>query len=79
MTTAMSTRVANQLPTYFVARKCGVVVDGQARGWVDEAAASRKRLSIHVEKHNPARRLYERLGFAESSHRGPYVLMEAAP
>jgi ribosomal protein S18 acetylase RimI-like enzyme len=49
------------------------------RALLDEAAASGKRLSIHVEKHNPARRLYERLGFAESADRGPYVLMEATP
>jgi ribosomal protein S18 acetylase RimI-like enzyme len=49
------------------------------RGLLDEAAATGKRLSIHVEKHNPARRLYERLGFAESADRGLYVLMEVTP
>ena len=49
------------------------------RALLDEAAASGKRLSIHVEKHNPARRLYERLEFVESVDRGLYVLMEATP
>lgn len=49
------------------------------RALLDEAAAEGKRLSIHVEKHNPARRLYERLGFAEVADRGVYVLMEATP
>jgi ribosomal protein S18 acetylase RimI-like enzyme len=49
------------------------------RELLDEAAASGKCLSIHVEKHNPARRLYERLGFVESTDRGVYVLMEATP
>jgi ribosomal protein S18 acetylase RimI-like enzyme len=49
------------------------------RALLDEAAASGKRLSIHVEKHNPAQRLYERLGFAEVADRGVYVLMETTP
>ena len=46
---------------------------------LDEAAAFGKRLSIHVEKHNPARRLYERLGFAEAGEHGLYLLMEVTP
>jgi len=49
------------------------------RALLDEAAASGKRLSIHVEKHNPARRLYERLGFAEAGEHGLYLLMEVTP
>jgi GNAT superfamily N-acetyltransferase len=49
------------------------------RALLDEAAVSGKRLSIHVEKHNPARRLYERLGFAEVADHGLYLLMEVAP
>jgi len=44
-----------------------------------EAAEAGKRLSIHVELNNPARRLYERLGFAPVEERGVYVLMEATP
>jgi len=49
------------------------------RALLDEAAAGGKRLSIHVEKYNPARSLYERLGFAEAADRGVYVLMQATP
>jgi ribosomal protein S18 acetylase RimI-like enzyme len=49
------------------------------RELLEEAASSRKRLSIHVELNNPARRLYERLGFVSVEERGVYVLMEAAP
>lgn len=37
-------------------------------GWIlgnllDEAARNRKRVTLHVEPHNPALRLYQRLGF----------------
>ena len=49
------------------------------RGLLDEAARARRRLSIHVEKNNPALRLYTRLGFAPVADRGVYVLMEATP
>ena len=49
------------------------------RALLDEAAHGGKRLSIHVELNNPARRLYERLGFAPIEERGVYLLMEAAP
>ena len=49
------------------------------RALLDEAAEAGKRLSIHVELNNPARRAYERLGFAPVEERGVYVLMEAAP
>jgi ribosomal protein S18 acetylase RimI-like enzyme len=44
-----------------------------------EAAEAGKKVSIHVEVGNPARRLYERLGFAPVEERGVYVLMEATP
>ena len=46
---------------------------------LDVAAEAGKRLSIHVEVNNPARRLYERLGFGAVEERGVHVLMEAAP
>jgi ribosomal protein S18 acetylase RimI-like enzyme len=46
---------------------------------LDEAAEARKRVSIHVELNNPARRLYERLGFQPVATRGIYLLMEATP
>jgi ribosomal protein S18 acetylase RimI-like enzyme len=36
-------------------------------------------VGIHVEKLNPARRLYERLGFREVDDRGVYVLMHWTP
>jgi ribosomal protein S18 acetylase RimI-like enzyme len=49
------------------------------RGLLDEAAVAGKRLSIHVESNNPARRLYERLGFEEVAEHGLYRLMEVTP
>jgi len=36
-------------------------------------------VTIHVEIFNPARALYERLGFVSKGERGFYVLMERAP
>jgi GNAT superfamily N-acetyltransferase len=44
-----------------------------------EAARTGKRVSIHVERFNPARRLYERLGFRRIADQGAYLLMEWAP
>ena len=41
-----------------------------------EAKAAGKPLSIHVEQFNPARRLYERLGFQQVEEKGVYFLME---
>ena len=46
---------------------------------LDEAAHARKRTSVHVEQLNPARRLYERLGFVPVADRGVYLLLEAQP
>ena len=48
------------------------------RAILDEASREGKRTSVHVEQRNPARRLYERLGFVPVADRGVYVLMEAA-
>jgi len=42
----------------------------------EEAKAAGKKLSIHVEVFNPARRLYERLGFKQVEDKGVYLLME---
>jgi ribosomal protein S18 acetylase RimI-like enzyme len=42
----------------------------------DEARAGGKMLSIHVERFNPALRLYERLGFQQAEDKGVYLLME---
>lgn len=43
---------------------------------LDEARASGRTASIHVEVHNPAARLYERLGFVAVAERGLYRLMQ---
>lgn len=40
-----------------------------------EARTSERTVSVHVEIFNPARRLYERLGFREAGEEGPYRLM----
>jgi ribosomal protein S18 acetylase RimI-like enzyme len=42
---------------------------------MEEAGSSGRALSIHVEMNNPARRLYERLGFVPAGEHGVYVLM----
>jgi ribosomal protein S18 acetylase RimI-like enzyme len=42
-----------------------------------EGAECGKRVSVHVELNNPARRLYEWLGFVPVAEHGLYVLMEA--
>ncbi len=46
---------------------------------LDEAAAAGKKVSIHVEQYHPARRFYERLGFAAIADVGIYKLMEWSP
>jgi ribosomal protein S18 acetylase RimI-like enzyme len=45
------------------------------RDLLDEAAARGKDVSIHVEKYNPAMRLYRRLGFRTEEDKGVYDLM----
>jgi GNAT superfamily N-acetyltransferase len=44
-----------------------------------EAAEAGKRLTIHVERLNPARRLYDRLGFRLQQDGGVYLLLEWSP
>ena len=46
------------------------------RDVIDMAAASAMRVSIHVEKNNPARHLYDRLGFRFVADKGVYDLLE---
>lgn len=46
---------------------------------VAEADAAALPVSLHVEPWNPAKRLYERLGFRTIEVRGIYELMERAP
>jgi ribosomal protein S18 acetylase RimI-like enzyme len=45
------------------------------RDLMDEAACAGRLLSIHVEKFNPALRLYRRLGFRTVEDKGVYDLM----
>lgn len=45
------------------------------RDLMDEAAAAGKAVSIHVEKNNPAMRLYRRLGFVTAEDKGVHDLM----
>ena len=45
----------------------------------EEARRLGKAVSIHVEKHNPARKLYERLGFTVVEDKGVYDLLEWHP
>lgn len=42
------------------------------RDLLAQAQAEGKGVGIHVEKHNPAMRLYERLGFRRKADRGVY-------
>ena len=46
------------------------------RGLIEQADASGRKLSIHVEVNNPARSLYDRLGFSPVGEHGVYLLME---
>jgi ribosomal protein S18 acetylase RimI-like enzyme len=51
--------------------------EGTLRGIMNEAAAAGKRTTIHVERHNRARNLYDRLGFRVINEDNPvYLLME---
>lgn len=45
------------------------------RDLLDEAGAAGKPVAIHVEKNNPAMRLYRRLGFKTEEDKGVYDLM----
>jgi ribosomal protein S18 acetylase RimI-like enzyme len=49
------------------------------RALIAEAEQTTRKLSIHVEMNNPARTLYERLGFRVAGEHGVYVLMERPP
>jgi ribosomal protein S18 acetylase RimI-like enzyme len=46
---------------------------------ITEAGEAGKPLRIHVEKFNPALRLYKRLGFSHIADTGVYFLMEWSP
>jgi ribosomal protein S18 acetylase RimI-like enzyme len=49
------------------------------RGILERAQATGSKVSIHVEIFNPAKRLYERLGFVPAAPEGVYLLMEWRP
>ena len=42
---------------------------------IKEAAGRKVPLSLHVESFNPARRLYERLGFRLAEEKGPHLFL----
>lgn len=46
---------------------------------LDEGDQAGQRISIHVEISNPARRLYEKLGFSKAEDLGLYWRMEREP
>lgn len=46
---------------------------------LDEGRRTGRSVSIHVEKDNPALRLYERLGFRRAADRGVYLFLEWRP
>jgi ribosomal protein S18 acetylase RimI-like enzyme len=46
---------------------------------LSQATAQRKRVQIHVERENPAMRLYTRLGFQKIEDKGVYYFMEWTP
>jgi GNAT superfamily N-acetyltransferase len=52
---------------------------GLLRELMAEARDAGKRLSIHVEIHNPAMTLYRRLGFRPAADEGVYVRMDWDP
>jgi ribosomal protein S18 acetylase RimI-like enzyme len=49
------------------------------RDIMSEAASMGKVVTIHVEKFNPALRLYRRLGFRQKGDSGVYFLLEWSP
>lgn len=63
------------LPEY---RRSGIGT-GLIKGLLAEAESRRVPVTIHVEVFNPARTLYERLGFRPVADRGMYILMQRTP
>ena len=59
-------------------RRCGI--GGHClRGLLDEARTTACRVELFVEDRNPARRLYERLGFEPGASAPPYTAMRWLP
>jgi ribosomal protein S18 acetylase RimI-like enzyme len=58
----------------------GTGIGGQLLGeLLAEARATEKTVAIHVERNNPALRLYTRLGFRIIEDKGVYYYMEWSP
>ncbi|HLO77848.1 MAG TPA: GNAT family N-acetyltransferase [Magnetospirillum sp.] len=57
-------------------RRNGGVGSALLRAVLAEAAEEGRSVTIHVEKFNPALRLYERLGFQQAEDKGVYWMME---
>lgn len=49
------------------------------RELITEADASRKTVTLYVEKFNPAQRLYQRLGFLQVKDEGVYWMLVRSP
>jgi ribosomal protein S18 acetylase RimI-like enzyme len=49
------------------------------RDLLAEADAAGRRVTIHVERFNPALRLYERLGFTVAEDKGVHLFLERPP
>jgi ribosomal protein S18 acetylase RimI-like enzyme len=49
------------------------------RPLLEEGTTTGAAVSIHVERFNPALRLYERLGFVQAADEGVYLRMERPP
>ena len=49
------------------------------RDLLAEADAAGKRVTIHVERLNPALGLYDRLGFSVAEDKGVYLFLERPP
>lgn len=54
----------------------GTAILSDLRDWASEKS---KPLTIHVEKSNPARSLYDRMGFVFAQENGAYDLLEWRP
>ena len=63
------------LPEY----RRGGIGTGLIQGLLAEARTRGLPVTIHVEVGNPARSLYERLGFERVADRGVYILMQWRP
>jgi GNAT superfamily N-acetyltransferase len=60
-------------------RRGGGLGSAILRGVLAEARDARKPVRIHVERLNPAQRLYRQLGFRPIEDKGVYLLMEWSP